>query len=186
MRRVPENKAAEAFEVLMSKAAGGEEGSLNSEDAAVANLYMLNRLGTGSMGSVGRCYSVDSRKSADSRKSSVGKLDGSAVVYAGDAHAAMRRALSLVKHQADLAALPEDPGQPGRGHAEAEWRTRPLEKGRSPDILVKGGREVERSGKLGYANGYGGGLSDAAIQAFVRNAFSRPGSQRSSVESQHG
>ncbi len=201
MRRVPENKAAEAFEVLMSKSQGSEVGSINSEDAAAVSNYMRDNFGN-------RRTSTDSGHSADSRVSSVGKLDGSAVVTASDAHAALKRALSLVKKQ-ENGGMPLDQGYADQGSSIGEWHAIPREQKGSlklptelksklighskgnldstevSQLQEKARPEKQQPLKKVPANGYSARTSDAAVQAFVRGAFSTP-SQSSSAEIQGG
>ena len=134
MRRVPENKAAEAFEVLMSKAQGSNTGSLNSEDAAAVNAYVRDSLAGISDGRL----SMDSGRSGHSVES-VGKLDGSAVVHAADAHAALKRALSLVKRQeaADGRPAGEDHkgSHPQQSQLSWEWEVQQREQSNGPPQL---------------------------------------------------
>lgn len=201
MRRVPENKAAEAFEVLMSKNQGSQVGSMNSEDAAAVSAYVRDNMAN-------RRTSTDSGRSMESRVSSVGKLDGSAVVTASDAHAALKRALSLVQKQGN-GGMPLDQGCADQGSSIGEWHAIPRERkgslklptelkskliGHSQGDLdaIEASRLMEKhrqdkqlSMKKGRANGNSARTSDAAVQAFVRSAFSTP-SQRSSAESQGG
>ena len=206
MRRVPENKAAEAFEVLMSKAQGSEAGSINSEDAAAVSAYVREGL-------AGRRTSTDSGRSAESRVSSVGKLDGSAVVHASDAHAALKRALSLVQKQGH-GGMPLDQGSAEQGSSIGEWHATPRERKGSlklptelksklvghlqadrdaaeavrrgaPQLQEMHRPDMQQPMKDRLANGYSAQTSDAAVQAFVRNAFGTP-SQHSSAETKGG
>ena len=185
----------------MSKNQGSEVGSINSEDAAAVSAYVGDNMAH-------RRTSTDSGRSAESRVSSVGKLDGSAVVTASDAHAALKRALSLVKKQ-ENGGMPLDQGYADQGGSIGEWHAIPREqKGglkvptelksklmglprgsldatEGPQLQQKLRPEKQQPLKKGPANGYSARTSDAAVQAFVRGAFSTP-SQRSSAETQGG
>lgn len=206
MRRVPENKAAEAFEVLMSKTQGSEVGSINSEDAAAVQAYMRDNVAD-------RRTSTDSGRSMESRVSSVGKLDGSAVVHASDAHAALKRALSLVKKQGNgdwpmdeqsaeegcssgqwqavprakkgSLKLPTELKSELLGHLQGDWDAREATQRGVPHGLEKPSQEKQQLMKKGHAVGYTARTSDAAVQAFVRGAFSTT-SQRSSADAPSG
>ena len=167
MRRVPENRAAEAYEVLMSRAGGSQAGSINSEDAAAVSAYVKDSLAWSSDRAQ---HGADSQASGDSRMSSMGPHDGSAVVRPGDAHAALRRALSLVKKQGSMVVpekaqeAPEQQSQPSPG----EWHLRQ----QGPQVLSK--QASEQSSDTGMMNGHGGYQSDAAMSAFIRKAFNKP------------
>lgn len=138
MRRVPENKAAEAFEVLMSRAQGCKGGSINSEDAAAVNAYVRDGL-------AGPRLSTDSGRSMESRVSSVGMLNGSAVVHASDAHAALKRALSLVKKQEDC-GVSVDQGRAEQSSSIGDWQAIPREQRGSPELQMK--QKLKQQGLL--------------------------------------
>ena len=167
MRRVPENRAAEAYEVLMSRAGGSQAGSINSEDAAAVSAYVRDSLAWSSDRAQ---HGTESQASGDSRMSSMGPHDGSAVVRPGDAHAALRRALSLVKKQGSMVVpeeaqeAPEQESQPSPGN----WQTRQ----QGQQVLPK--QASEQSSDTGMMNGNGGYQSDAAMSAFIRKAFNNP------------
>ena len=186
----------------MSRRQGIDPGSINSEDAAVVSAYVKDNLAT-------RQASMDSGRSAESRVSSVGKLDGSAVVHASDAHAALKRALSLVRKQ-ENGGMPMDQEHVEQNGSIGDWHAVPREQEGSlkfpaelkpmlashlhgqngdsealqrgtPQLQVKGRPGVHPNN--GLANGYSAGTSDAALQAFVRSAFT---SLRSSAEGKSG
>ena len=167
MRRVPENRAAEAYEVLMSRAGGSQAGSINSEDAAAVSAYVRDSLAWSSDRAQ---HGAESQASGDSRMSSMGPHDGSAVVRPGDAHAALRRALSLVKKQGSMVVpeevqeAPEQQLQPSPGNWQARHR--------GQQVLPKQGSE--QPSDAGMTNGHGGYQSDAAMSAFIRKAFNKP------------
>ena len=190
----------------MSKTQGSEAGSINSEDAAAVRAYVKEGL-------AGRRTSTDSGRSAESRVSSVGKLDGSAVVHASDAHAALKRALSLVQKQ-EKGRMPVDQGSAEQGSSIGEWHaisreqkgslkfptelksklvgnlqgawdaTEAVQRG-PPQLQEKRKPDMQQPKEAERATGYNARTSDAAVQAFVRGAFGTP-LQRSSAEAQRG
>ena len=168
MRRVPENRAAEAYEVLMSRAGASQAGSINSEDAAAVSAYVRDSLAWSSDRAQ---HGTESQASGDSRMSSMGPHDGSAVVRPGDAHAALRRALSLVKKQGSM-VVPEEAQEASEQQLQpspGNWQ--PRQPGQQ--VLAKQGSE-QPSDTPGMMNGHGGSQSDAAMSAFIRKAFNKP------------
>ena len=139
MRRVPENRAAEAYEVLMSWAGGSRAGSINSEDAAAVSAYVRDSLACSSDRAQ---HGTESQASGDSRMSSMGPHDGSAVVRPGDAHAALRRALSLVKKQGSV-VVPEE-AQEGNRAFTAFTKGLALETARAACVAKAGVRAIIR------------------------------------------